>query len=173
MAIMPDTPKISTLKEAKALGCMIQRLYLDTTPDKKGRHIPMAQEQKQINGVDMEAYEDFKKRHATRTPTEFAKVMHRADPEHGFELEWWSDDPDIVEWFSIAIIKKFGWLKGSGKMQINIPYWNMPALRIERDGNTGMQVRAANFEVHAVCSDIFLRILREKQLKGNTSMADG
>jgi len=39
--------------------------------------------------------------------------------------------------------------------------------------NTSMQVRAANFEVHAVCSDIFLRILREKQLKGNTSMADG
>lgn len=37
MAIMPDTPKISTLKDAKALGCMIQRLYLDTTPDKKGR----------------------------------------------------------------------------------------------------------------------------------------
>ena len=46
----------------------------------------MAQEQQQINGVDMEAYEDFKKRHATRTPTEFAKVMHRTDPEHGFEL---------------------------------------------------------------------------------------
>lgn len=133
----------------------------------------MAQEQQQINGVDMEAYEDFKKRHATRTPTEFAKVMHRTDPEHGFELEWWSDDQDIVEWFSIAIIQKFGWLKGSGKMQIKIPYWNMPSLRIERDGNTGMQVRAANFEVHAVCSDIFLRILREKQLKGNTSMADG
>lgn len=34
---MPDTPKISTLKEAKAQGCMIQRLYLDTTPDKRGR----------------------------------------------------------------------------------------------------------------------------------------
>lgn len=63
----------------------------------------MAQEQQQINGVDMEAYEDFKKRHATRTPTEFAKVMHRTDPEHGFELEWWSDDPDIVEWFSTII----------------------------------------------------------------------
>lgn len=99
--------------------------------------------------------------------------MHRTDPEHGLELEWWSDDLDIVEWFSIAIIQKFGRLKGSDKIRLNIPYWNMPSLRIERDGNTGMQVRAANFEVHAACSDIFLRILREKQLKGNTSMADG
>ena len=80
----------------------------------------MAQEQQQINGVDMEAYEDFKKRHATRTPTEFAKVMHRTDPEHGFELECWSDDPDILEWFSIAITQKFGWLDYADKIHLNI-----------------------------------------------------
>lgn len=34
---MPRTSKISTLKEAKAQGCIIQRVYLDTTPDKRGR----------------------------------------------------------------------------------------------------------------------------------------
>jgi hypothetical protein len=29
--------RVSTLKEAKALGCLIQRFYLDRKPDKKGR----------------------------------------------------------------------------------------------------------------------------------------
>lgn len=33
---MPATTKITTLKEAKAQGCKIHRLYLDAAPDKKG-----------------------------------------------------------------------------------------------------------------------------------------
>lgn len=34
---MPNTTKITTLKEAKAQGCTIHRLYLDKATDKKGR----------------------------------------------------------------------------------------------------------------------------------------
>lgn len=119
-----------------------------------------------INAVDVEAYERFKCRHSVRVPTQFARTMTRTDFKFGFELDWWSDDPEILEKFYRMIEWEFGHQEEPAPSQPRTQFLNMPSVRIERDGNTGMQVRSNNYAMHEVCTSIFLRVLREENDNG-------